>query len=201
MNRVQLLKLAYARGAFLALQEAGYHEKVAEDLALKIANRDALDVLEDVGIGAGVGGLGGAALGAGAGALTGRFARNIPGEARLLSMSGAQNPTLRRALGATGYVPEALSSDMIHAMNNPEFASQAAMAGQMGSEGAAMADARITDALRKSQYNGPGGITGGSRMSTRDPFSMPVRGAMQYGAAGLGAGALGGGLVGGLAGE
>ena len=85
MNRVQMLKLAYARGAFLALQEAGYHEKVAEDLAMKIADRDALDVLGDVGIGAGIGSLGGAALGAGGGALASRFGRtrmnpNIAGD-------------------------------------------------------------------------------------------------------------------------
>jgi hypothetical protein len=75
MNRVELLKLAYARGAFLALREAGYQEKVAEDLALKIAERDAMDVLEDVGIGAGLGGLGGAALGAGGGALASRLGK------------------------------------------------------------------------------------------------------------------------------
>ena len=90
MNRVQLLKLAYARGAYLALQEAGYNEKVAEDLAYKIAERDALDVLEDVGIGAGIGGLGGAALGAGAGALYN------PAMRALVAQSGISQWTLFR---------------------------------------------------------------------------------------------------------
>lgn len=78
MNRVEMLKLAYARGAYLALCEAGYQEKVAEDLAIKIADRDALDALGDVGLGAGIGGLGGAALGAGGGALASRLmGRNL----------------------------------------------------------------------------------------------------------------------------
>jgi hypothetical protein len=183
MNRVQLLKLAYARGAFLALQEAGYHEKVAEDLALKIADRDALDVLEDVGIGAGVGGLGGAALGAGAGALTGRFAKSIPGEARLLSMTGARNPNLRRALGASGYSPE---------LTDLPYGRAADLAGMTGAP---------MDVISGFQKNPEmmAQLQSGTRV--QDPFSMPARGALQYGTAGLGAGALGGGLVGGLAGE
>lgn len=108
MNRVELLKLAYARGAFLALREAGYQEKVAEDLALKIADRDALDVLEDVGIGAGIGGLGGAALGAGGGALATKFMG--PG-ARNLTMQGLpsaiENLPQRIQAGAVGGVPGA----------------------------------------------------------------------------------------------
>lgn len=109
MNRVQLLKLAYARGAFLALQEAGYQEKVAEDLALKIAERDAMDVLEDVGIGAGIGGLGGAALGAGAGALYNPIARGLGGAERNLSMDlmpEVANTMRQKALaGMVGGVP------------------------------------------------------------------------------------------------
>lgn len=109
MNRVELLKLAYARGAFLALREAGYQEKVAEDLALKIAERDALDVLEDVGIGAGIGGLGGAALGAGGGALATKLMG--PG-ARNLTMQGlpsvVENLPQRIQAGAVGGVPGAV---------------------------------------------------------------------------------------------
>jgi len=115
MNRVEMLKLAYARGAFLALREAGYQEKVAEDLALKIADRDALDVLGDVGMGAGIGGLGGAALGAGAGALYNPMARAFGGSERnltnLLEGTGGlpgRNPQLQQLLGEmTGGVPGA----------------------------------------------------------------------------------------------
>lgn len=168
MNRVQLLKLAYARGAYLALQEAGYQEKVAEDLAMKIADRDALDVLEDVGIGAGIGGLGGAALGAGAGALYNPIARRIgPMVERNLTnellgqaaTSGGADQTMAQKLLASlaGGVPgaEALAakfpeSSLAGAPNKlRELIRQNAMAGNMnvGIRGGALAGVPIGGAI------------------------------------------------------
>jgi hypothetical protein len=177
MNRVQLLKLAYARGAYLALQEAGYNEKVAEDLAYKIAERDALDVLEDVGIGAGVGGLGGAALGAGAGALYNPMARAFGGGrgqqnlTTLLEGSGGEfmpgkNPRLQRLLAEmTGGVPGASLSGKF---TGP------------GVGAATEAPSRLLDLIH----------------------SNPTAGNVNFGTrAGFGAGMGIGGLTGGLAGE
>lgn len=136
MNRVELLKLAYARGAFLALREAGYQEKVAEDLALKIAERDAMDVLEDVGIGAGIGGLGGAALGAGGGALASRLmgesgaARNLMTNMPVLDRalpglgSAVANPgAIQARLHAAGKIPQMKGEVLQFLRENPTAAS------------------------------------------------------------------------------
>jgi len=178
MNRVEMLKLAYARGAFLALREAGYQEKVAEDLAIKIADRDALDVLGDVGLGAGIGGLGGAALGAGAGALYNPMARAFGGTERnltnLLEGTGGINmrtgeplhPKLQQLLGElTGGVPGA------------------SLAGKFTGPGvgaATEAPAKLLDLIHRN--------------STAGNVNLGARG-------GFGAGMGAGGLIGGLAGE
>jgi len=173
MNRVEMLKLAYARGAFLALREAGYQEKVAEDLAIKIADRDAMDVLEDVGIGAGVGGLGGAALGAGAGALYNPMARAFGGTERnltnLLEGTGGltgKNVALQKLLGEmTGGVPGASLSGKF---TGP------------GVGAATEAPSKLLDLIHRN--------------ATAGNVNLGARG-------GFGAGMGAGGLIGGLAGE
>ena len=140
MNRVQLLKLAYARGAYLALQEAGYNEKVAEDLAYKIAERDALDVLEDVGIGAGIGGLGGAALGSGAGALGSRlqggrnYMTQMPGLGSAVPGIGASmsNPGALAARLHAGDLAKRMKGETLqYLLENPTLSS-AAFGGSLG---------------------------------------------------------------------
>ena len=172
MNRVEMLKLAYARGAFLALREAGYQEKVAEDLAIKIADRDALDVLGDVGMGAGIGGLGGAALGAGAGALYNPMARAFGGTERnltnLLEGTGGitGNPKLQALLGEmTGGVPGASLSGKF---TGP------------GVGAATEAPSKLLDLIHRN--------------ATAGNVNMGARGGI---GAGMGAGGLAGGLMGG----
>lgn len=154
MNRVEMLKLAYARGAFLALREAGYQEKVAEDLAIKIADRDALDVLEDVGIGAGIGGLGGAALGSGAGALSSKLmgGRNLMTEMPFL---GTAAPGVGTAMSNPGALAARLhANDLMKRMKgetlrtlleNPAMSS-AAFGGTLGG-GAGMAAGGLAGGL------------------------------------------------------
>lgn len=60
MNRNELVKQAYAEGAFVALQQLGYEKNAAAQIAMKMAG-------DDDGIGA----LGGAGIGAGAGLAAG----------------------------------------------------------------------------------------------------------------------------------
>jgi hypothetical protein len=169
MNRVEMLKLAYARGAFLALREAGYQEKVAEDLAIKIADRDALDVIGDVGMGAGIGGLGGAALGAGAGALYNPMARAFGGTERNLTtaLMPSANNTLRQKMlsGLTGGVPGA--TEMAGPQNNQ------ALQAILNSPNA------LRNLIRESQT--AGNVNMGARVG---------------GGTGMGAGGLAGGLMG-----
>jgi hypothetical protein len=67
MDRTEMVKRAYAEGAFTALQQLGYEKNAAAEIAIKMAEGD--DDGMGAGGGAGLGALGGAALGGGGAAL------------------------------------------------------------------------------------------------------------------------------------
>ena len=125
MNKIAMIKQAYAYGAAVALQELGYDVNTAQNAGVKLAEDEegmhpALRALIGTGAGLGAGALAGGALGAGGGALLqklkptemgriGNFAqthgpREGMGADLIAKLTGGENPMTRAALaeGAIG---------------------------------------------------------------------------------------------------
>ena len=131
MDRVELVKRAYAEGAFAALQQLGYEKNAAAQIAIKMAED------EDEGMGAaggaGLGALGGAALGGGGAALA-----SILMKKNLMNAIPGLGPKLRDAAynarqgGGSGKVDQ-IKKLLARIQGNPALAS--GVAGGAGGAG------------------------------------------------------------------
>jgi hypothetical protein len=95
MNKIAMIKQAYAYGAAVALQELGYDLNAAQNAGIKLAEDEegmhpALRAL--LGTGAGLGALGGAALGAGGAALAQKLSPSRFGRLTNANYMGRVNP-------------------------------------------------------------------------------------------------------------
>lgn len=131
MNRTELVKRAYAEGAFAALQELGYEKTAAAEIAMKMAGED-----EGIGAlgGAGLGALGGVGLGAGGAALASlllkrNLMKDVPGLGRALK----NTPAIQARLHAKGILPRTRGNILKFLAENPEAAS--AIGGGVGGAG------------------------------------------------------------------
>lgn len=135
MDKVAMIKQAYAYGVSVALQEIGYDARTAQDAGIKLAEDEegmhpALKALLGAGIGAGGGALGGAALGAGGAALAQKLSPTRTG--RLTSL-----------LGGRGFVPESLqgipqgTSAISNAQVMKNLQREALLGGELGGAGGA----------------------------------------------------------------
>jgi hypothetical protein len=168
MDKVAMIKQAYAYGASVALQELGYDIRTAQDAGVKIAEDEegmhpALKAL----IGAGAGASGGALLGAGLGAGGAALSRRLGG------------PKLMEMLDA-GQVGS-------RSFRQPGFSTEAGVPFPRQTTPATEADKLLAKLPLHSGNNDMG-------MYSRDA----LLGAQLGAAPGAGLGALGGGLYGGL---
>jgi hypothetical protein len=169
MDKVAMIKQAYAYGAAVALQELGYDVNTAQNAGVKLAEDEegmhpALRAL--IGTGAGIGG--GALLGAGLGAGGAALSRRLGGP----SLSEA---AMRGTGKIEGTIP--FGSAENHAKYNTNLLEK--LMGKMPYQPAGQAE---MGAMRPRQAYG----------------DEAMMGAQLGGAGGAGLGALGGGLYGGL---
>jgi hypothetical protein len=115
MNKIAMIKQAYAYGAAVALQELGYDVNTAQNAGVKLAEDEegmhpALRALIGTGAGLGAGALAGGALGAGGGALMQKFKPEGAGRLTEMMQAGrgmAEDPSLAQSLMGHAYLPQA----------------------------------------------------------------------------------------------
>jgi len=119
MNKIAMIKQAYAYGAAVALQELGYDVNTAQNAGVKLAEDEegmhpALRALIGTGAGLGAGALAGGALGAGGASLINKISPSRAG--RLTDLGAAHAPgmmshmlpeSLQGVAGGTGAISNA----------------------------------------------------------------------------------------------
>jgi len=118
MDKIAMIKQAYAYGAAVALHELGYDANTAQNAGVKLAEDEegmhpALRALLGAGAGAGAGALGGAALGAGGAALAQKFKPSGAGrlsEAYGMGRYMPEEANLAQKAMGKAYLPESMTA-------------------------------------------------------------------------------------------
>lgn len=145
MDKVAMIKQAYAYGAAVALQELGYDVNTAQDAGVKLAEDEegmhpALRALIGAGAGAGGGALLGAGLGAGGAALAQKLQKSNPGYAGYLTSmaqrGAGESPNIAEKMMSHAAIPESLRYSMTNSAD-PAALREALLGAQAGGAGGA----------------------------------------------------------------
>lgn len=171
MNRNELVKQAYAEGAFVALQQLGYEKNAAAQIAMKMAG-------DDDGIGA----LGGAGIGAGAGLAAGAGGAGL---ADLIMRTKLRTGEPGAKSGKPSFGRPKFEGEGIGGLTD-KVNDALVDKGWGGSGGAGGAENKAVQALHQSKL---------MQLARQNPR---LAAALGIGGAGLALGGLAGGLAGGL---